>query len=50
MAKYRPAKAGKAKPTTKTSVLRAIPCLLLVLIGIALMTMLFYSMMTSSRP
>jgi hypothetical protein len=52
MAKYRAPKRGKEKAApkadAKTSILRALPCLILVLIGVALFSMLLATMMRSS--
>jgi hypothetical protein len=52
MAKYRAPKRGRKetapKADTKTSILRALPCLILVLIGVALFSMLLATMMRSS--
>jgi hypothetical protein len=46
MAKLRP--AGKKKKK-KESNLKAVPCLLLVITGIALLTMLFFAMLQSAN-
>jgi hypothetical protein len=48
MAKYKATRRFKEKADTKTSILRALPCLLLIVIGIALFSLLFYSMMKSA--
>lgn len=53
MAKFKPARSGAKKqaavaetPTAK-SMVRAIPCLVITLIGIALLSLFFYTMLSS---
>lgn len=52
MAKYKPLKSAKGKKTVAPPTRgnwRAIPCLILIVSGVALVSMLFYSMMKSSQ-
>jgi len=53
MAKFKPARSGAKKqaadretPTAK-SMVRAIPCLVITLIGIGLLSLFFYTMLSS---
>jgi hypothetical protein len=48
MAKYKPAKSGKSKETFNPKAQGAIPCLILIIGGFLLISLLFYGMMTSS--
>jgi len=45
MGKYKP--AGSRKVEVKKSNARAIPCLILILVGIALVSLLFYELLKS---
>lgn len=45
MAKLKPAKGGKKK---KSSIAGAIPCLILILSGMALLSLLFYAILRSA--
>jgi hypothetical protein len=47
MGKYKP--AGSRKPSAKQSNARAIPCLILILGGIALISILFYTLLKSGN-
>ena len=46
MAKYKPAKSGK-KPTLSPNAMGAIPCLVVIFVGFAVMALLLYGMMSS---
>ncbi len=48
MAKFKP--AGKKKKSSTTRPGGVIPCIILVVLGIALMSLLFYGMLRSGNP
>jgi len=49
MAKFKPAKGDKAKPAISPKAQGAIPCLIVIVGGILLISLLFYGMITSAR-
>ena len=49
MARFKPAGSRKASAQAKRSNLAFVPCLIVVLVGLALVFLLFYALLTSGK-